>query len=338
MEENQPVIVRRIKRYAPHHGGAWKVAFADFATAMMAFFLVLWLSASTSQEQKEAIEGYFKDPVGYLDGGAANPIDLGGSPTVVVIEAPQHKQPEELKEDVIDQLAESLEEKRLRELMSSLQEKIDQSSTLRDFKDQLLLDITEEGLRIQIVDQSKRPMFDSGSSELKAYSENILIELARTISQVPNKLSITGHTDAQPYGREDYSNWELSSDRANAARRALLEGGVSDRQVSRVVGLASSVLFDKDNPYAPVNRRIAIIVLYKYAEDKITRNASQAGDSEDDAAKPAIQFDRTRDVTRKVISPDPAKTPKDKDKAMKSLEEGSWFDEADKVDSGDVTW
>ena len=312
MEDLPPIIVKKIIKKGGHHGGAWKVAFADFATAMMAFFLVLWLSASTSPEQKEAIEGYFKDPVGFTEGGSPNPIDLDGSASVVAASSADQQDADiKFEDEVIEDLAEDISQQRLEELKETLEAKIDQNETLQEFKDQLLLDITPEGLRIQIVDQSKRPMFDSGKSELKFYSEDILIELAKTISQVPNKISLTGHTDAQPFlGREGYTNWELSTDRANAARRAMVAGGIAETQVSRVVGLASSVLFDSDDALAAVNRRIAIIVLNRKAEDEIARNAGvrEAGVSE-----------KTKENDRK-------------------LESGGWFDEVDELDPGEVAW
>ncbi|UZE96986.1 flagellar motor protein MotB [Alkalimarinus alittae] len=310
MEDRPPIIVRKIVKKSGHHGGAWKVAFADFATAMMAFFLVLWLTATTSPEQKEAIEGYFKDPIGFVEGGSPNPIDLDGSASVVrSSSADQQDADIQFEDEEITQLADTIEEERLQTLMMTLQDKIDQNKTLREFKDQLLLDITPEGLRIQIVDQSKRPMFDSGKSELKFYSEDLLIELGKTISQVPNKISLTGHTDALPFsGREGYSNWELSADRANAARRAVVAGGVDEEQISRVVGLASSVLFDPNDSYAAVNRRIAIIVLNRKAEDEFARNAGvrDAGTS-------------SKESTQK-------------------LEGGSWFDDVKEVKPNEVDW
>lgn len=310
MEDRPPIIVRKIVKKNGHHGGAWKVAFADFATAMMAFFLVLWLTATTSPEQKEAIEGYFKDPIGFVEGGSPNPVDLDGSASVVSSSSSDQQETEiQFEEEEITQLADSIEEERLQSLMMTLQEKIDQNQTLKAFKDQLLLDITPEGLRIQIVDQSKRPMFDSGKSELKFYSEDLLVELGKTISQVPNKISLTGHTDALSFsGREGYSNWELSADRANAARRAVVAGGVKEDQISRVVGLASSVLFDKKDPYAAVNRRIAIIVLNKKTEDELTRNAG---------------------VRESGGSPE---------KSSQKLESGSWFDDAGELSPEDVDW
>lgn len=317
MDDRPPIIVRRIKKINKGHGGAWKVAFADFATAMMAFFLVLWLTASTTPEQREAIQGYFEDPVGFTEGGSANPIDLGGSASVAPVPS-KDAVPEEvaLQDDRIEALAETIEQQRLQELMQSIQEQINQSDKLQEFKDQLLLDITDEGLRIQIVDKSKRPMFDSGESEMKFYSEAILFELASTIGKVPNKISLTGHTDAEPFARGDgYSNWELSADRANAARRALVEGGVSEGQVSRVVGLASSVLLDPSDPLSPANRRIAIIILNKRAEDQIQKNA--AG----------------HDI--RAVDDEKAT------EAKKSLEEGSWFDELEELEplsEDEVSW
>jgi chemotaxis protein MotB len=285
LEDQKPIIVRKIKRHGKHHGGAWKVAFADFATAMMAFFLVLWLSASTTPEQKKALEGYFKDPVGFVKGGSTTPIDLGGSPAVVNITIQETNDKKSAKNDAnnivlkdkqVEQMAESLEQKKLQKVMKALQEKIEKNKILKEYKSQIKLDITKEGLRIQIVDAEKRPMFDSGSAELKLYSADILSELATTLAELPNKISITGHTDSQKYvGRPDYSNWELSADRANAARRALTEAGEPGDQIARVVGLASSVPYDKTHPDAPVNRRISILVLNKKAEQAIEQSAGK---------------------------------------------------------------
>jgi len=240
---------------------------------------------STSDEEKQAMSGYFKDPIGFTEGGSATPIDLGGTPAIVNItiqetdpdsEAPSDPNAIVLKDNQVEQMALALEQNRLQKVMEELQEKIENNKILSEYKDQIKLDITKEGLRIQIVDKEKRPMFDSGSAELKFYSEDILSELASSISELSNKVSVTGHTDAQPFnGREDYSNWELSADRANAARRALTESGIPDRQLARVVGLASSVPYDKDAPRAPVNRRISILILNKRAEEAIEEGAGK---------------------------------------------------------------
>ncbi|MGP4844677.1 flagellar motor protein MotB [Marinobacter sp. 1Y8] len=318
--EEQPIIVKRVKKVSGgHHGGAWKVAFADFATAMMAFFLVLWLTSSASDQEKQAIEGYFKDPVGFMEAASRNPIDLGGSASVVDSTSADVTDNEiRIEDQKVEELADSLEKRQMQELFQDLKNQIESSETLQKFKDQLLIDITDEGLRIQIVDRSQRPMFDSGSARLKYYSQDILFELAKPLGAVTNKLSITGHTDSSPFvGRPGYTNWELSSDRANTARRALVAGGVRAEQIGRVVGLSDSVLFDKDNPRAPVNRRIAIIVLNKKTADGI-----QADSGAD--AQPLID----------LTVPTEAET----EEARKKLESGAWFKGEPDTDPNDVSW
>ncbi|MGC4028967.1 MAG: OmpA family protein [Steroidobacteraceae bacterium] len=170
-------------------------------------------------------------------------------------------------EDEAKKIAQQAEKRQLEALMQELQEAINKSQALEPFKDQLLLDITPEGLRIQIVDKQNRPMFDLGKSNLKDYTTQILHEVAKYLNTVPNRISLSGHTDDKAYvGMRGYTNWELSADRANAARRALLDGGLDPQKIARVVGLASSVLFDKENPHNPINRRISIIVMTKSAE------------------------------------------------------------------------
>ncbi|WP_328185738.1 flagellar motor protein MotB [Marinobacter sp. OP 3.4] len=318
--ENQPIIVKRVKKVAAgHHGGSWKVAFADFATAMMAFFLVLWLTTNTSPEQKRALEGYFKDPVGYTEGGSRNPVDLGGSASVVEASAADQAGNEvPVDDERIETMAQQLEQRQMEELFQDLRERIESSDTLNEFKDQLLIDITDEGLRIQIVDRSQRPMFDSGSAQLKYYSQDILFELAKPLGSVPNKLSITGHTDATPFGgRPGYTNWELSADRANTARRALVTGGVRPEQIGRVVGLSDSVLFDQEDPTAPVNRRISIIVLNKKAAGEIQGRASRSGEPLIDLTQP---------------------TEEEQEAAREQLESGDWDREEEPVQPGELDW
>ncbi|MFC5696874.1 flagellar motor protein MotB [Pseudomonas sp. GCM10022186] len=286
MENNQPIIVKRVKRYAAgHHGGAWKIAFADFATAMMAFFLVLWLMSSATPEQKKAISGYFKDPIGFTESASPYVIDLGGTPTPAPDRTlnPELKDAPDSQEAAVDSsdnqqvdasqvetLAEQIERERLELLLQELQNKVEENPELRKFKDQILFEITQDGLRIQIMDAANRPMFDLGSARLQPYFEDILLILAETIKAVPNKISISGHTDAKPYsGDGEFGNWELSAGRANAARRALIAGGYPEQQVARVVGYASSALFDRKDPFNPVNRRIDIIVLTRKAQRAI---------------------------------------------------------------------
>ena len=285
MENNQPIIVKRVKKIAGgHHGGAWKIAFADFATAMMAFFMLLWLMSSATPEQKKLISGYFQDPVGFSESASPYVIDLGGTPTP----APDKTLNPEVKDQLeagpeqdvgkeaevnpaqAESLAEQVERERLELLLQELQNKVEENPQLKQFKDQILFEITQDGLRIQIMDAENRPMFASGSANLEPYFEDILLAMSDTIKAVPNKISVSGHTDAKPFvGRGDFGNWELSANRANAARRALVAGGYPDNQVARVVGYASSSLFDRKNPFNPVNRRIDIIVLTKKAQRNI---------------------------------------------------------------------
>ena len=285
MDNTQPIIVKRVKKSAAgHHGGAWKIAFADFATAMMAFFLVMWLMSSATPEQKRAISGYFQDPIGFTESASPHVIDLGGTPTPApdrtlndVVDPAVQQTEAALDADQAQTFAEQLERERLELLLQELQNKIDENPDLTRFKDQILFEITQDGLRIQIMDAENRPMFALGSAQLQPYFEDILLAMADTIRAVPNKTSISGHTDAKPYsGRGDFGNWELSAGRANAARRTLVAGGYPEDQIARVVGYASSALFDRDDPLNPVNRRIDILVLTKKAQRNIEGEQSDA--------------------------------------------------------------
>jgi chemotaxis protein MotB len=296
--ERPIVIVKRYKRSGGgHHGGAWKVAYADFVTALMAFFLVMWLVTAVNKDQRAAIFDYFKNPsmepgksakpapgMAGPGGASTSPINLHGAldehrPPIAL--RPQTQVPlarpavaaREQQRTESDELAQAREavnaeeRRQLDSLMEDLKKAVENSQALSPFKDQLLLDITPEGLRIQIVDQQNRPMFDSGSAHLKPYTEAILTELARYLNTVPNRLSLTGHTDAAPFaGASGRTNWDLSSDRANAARRALEAAGLSTEKTARVVGLSSSVLFDRSDARNPINRRISIIVMTRQAE------------------------------------------------------------------------
>jgi chemotaxis protein MotB len=291
------IIVKRPKKGGGgHHGGAWKVAYADFVTAMMAFFLVMWLVMAVNQEQRAAIFEYFKNPSmqegkapkqapGQMGPGGASTsvINLHGgldSPKAQVMQSQGFGALQEARPTTIEEakkLAEAAERKKLESLLEDLKKAIENSQALKPFKDQLLLDITPEGLRIQIVDAQNRPMFDLGSSHLKGYTAQILQELAAYLNTVPNRLSLSGHTDTTPYmAQNGYTNWDLSADRANAARRALEAGGLGVDKVARVVGLSSSVLFDKLNPRNPINRRISIIVMTKEAEQAALKTDTPA--------------------------------------------------------------
>jgi chemotaxis protein MotB len=303
-----PIIIKRVKKSGGgHHGGAWKVAYADFVTAMMAFFLVMWLVVSLPEEKLSGISEYFKNPsvlrgasqtpppaaMG-AGGAASNPVKIGQtnvSPTMDG-KGPRIGEVRQVPEiDEAKRIAEEQERRELEELKRQLEAAIERSQALQPFKDQLLLDITPEGLRIQVVDEQNRPMFDSGSSTLKPYTRDILRELAPYIASVDNRISLSGHTDTTPYTNPNgYSNWELSADRANAARRELVRSGLPEDRISRVVGLSSSVLFDKEIPTNPINRRISIIVMNQAAEDAAMRADSfGTGSAEDADTDPAPQ-------------------------------------------------
>lgn len=272
------IVIKRRRGGGGHHGGAWKVAYADFVTAMMAFFLVMWLLGAGTKQQRAAISEYFKNPsmshgtvtqapAGVAGkGGASNSmIDMHGSSLIAPVGPARMGrlgEPRKLTSKELTKKAEQAERKRLEQLKMQLHAAIQKSQALKPFKDQLFLDITPEGLRIQIVDKRNRPMFDTGSARLKPYTVKILHELAHFINTVPNQISITGHTDDARYSSDhSYSNWELSADRANAARRALVDGGMAADKVARVIGLAATVPFDKADPHAAINRRISIVVM-----------------------------------------------------------------------------
>lgn len=282
----RPIIVKRIKKGGGgHHGGAWKIAYADFVTAMMAFFLLMRLLGSTAKGDLNGIAEYFKTPLkvamaGGSGSGDANTVLPGGGKDLTR----QDGQLRKGENDVVSrkqnlkqaqQELERAERTRLEELKSRLEKAIDSNPTLKQFKNQLLIDITSEGLRIQIVDEKNRPMFALASAQLQPYTKEILHEIGRTLNDVPNKISLSGHTDATPYsrGEKGYSNWELSADRANASRRELITGGMDESKVLRVVGLSSAVLLDKEDPFNPINRRISIIVMNKKAEELVEKDS-----------------------------------------------------------------
>jgi len=285
-DTNAPIIViKRIKKGGHgHHGGAWKVALADFVTAMMAFFMLLWLVGSTTPEQRAGISDYFQNPTA-LDGvtGVSNSaIDLGGG-MIATTSSDHVPDPDAPLDDNSKQLdveaeARALEYKQLEELKEQIEAAIDANPDIKQFRDQMLIDIMSDGLRIQIVDKENRSMFDSGSASLKSYTATILGAIVPVINQVSSKVSLSGHTDQAPYisADESYSNWELSVDRANAARRALVAAGLPEDKIGRVVGLGSSVPFVKDDPLNPINRRISMIVLNKKAEEALSQEAGPA--------------------------------------------------------------
>lgn len=287
-EELRPIIVKRIKKHGGgHHGGAWKIAYADFVTAMMAFFLLMWLLGSTAKGNLQGIAEYFQTPLkvamsGGDGSGDSSSVIKGGGKDLSLREGQTRKGDLDAPKKTYNlQAAEAalakVEADRLKGLKEKIEAAIEASPTLKQFRKQLLLDITSEGLRIQMVDEKNRPMFASGNAELQPYTKEILHEIGLALNEVPNKISLSGHTDAAPYGHGEkgYSNWELSADRANASRRELIYGGMDETKVLRIVGLSSSVLFDKNDPLNPINRRISIIVMNKKAEQSAVQDGGE---------------------------------------------------------------
>jgi len=297
---DQPIIIKKIKKGGHgHHGGAWKVAYADFVTAMMAFFLLLWLLNSVTEEQLEGISNYFA-PVAASSSTSGSGDELGGKimaedgamsdmssrPSVSMelpppkagegsieeaekeVEAPKQESPEELpsQADLDAQKAEELmrekEEEQFQKAEQQLREAIEGIPELQQLAKSLLIENTPEGLRMQIVDQEGLAMFPRGSSEMFQHTRKIMELVAKVVQNTPQDVAISGHTDAVKFVSDSgYSNWELSADRANASRRALLDLGVPDDRIVRVVGRAATEPLLKDDPASARNRRVSIILL-----------------------------------------------------------------------------
>ncbi len=281
----QPIIIKKVKKGGHGaHGGAWKIAYADFVTAMMAFFLLMWLLGSTTEGDRKGIQDYFSSPLkvamfggsgagdasSLVKGGGTDLTRQGGQVKKGDVEAKQREYAlKELKE-----VQRQAEKARLEQVKQKVEEVIALNPRLAQLGGQIKLELTREGLRIQIADEGNRPMFDSGSAVVKPYMRELLQELGSVLAEVPNRLTIEGHTDAQPFGGGDrgYSNWELSADRANASRREMVSGGLPEARMLRVQGLASSKLLDAQAPESAVNRRISIIVMNRDAEDAVLKN------------------------------------------------------------------
>jgi chemotaxis protein MotB len=242
MAQARPIVViKKQSGHGAHHGGAWKVAYADFVTAMMALFIVLWLLNSSKQVQ-EAVGGYFRDPTGTSKKVGTNMAGAAESFAITKDNMPKLKE--------------------------QLQKAMNQLSDFDKLKNQIEMTVTSEGLRIELMETASGTFFDSGSSKPSADGLELLSLLAVELGGLPNKVSIEGHTDAKPYnGKASYSNWELSSDRANAARRLMQTKGLGSKQVSQVRGYADQRLRIPANPLEPSNRRISLIVQYLAKDD-----------------------------------------------------------------------
>lgn len=285
----RPIVIKRggIQRHA-HHGGAWKLAYADFMTALMAFFLLLWLLSSVNTAELAGIADYFKMPLkdallgghkisegsSIVNGGGTDLSRTQGDATTLAGRRSPSQTSTSPQRDQDDQ-------QRLRELKARLEAAVASNPQLSPYKQNIRIEITPEGLRIQIVDTQNRPMFATASAAVEPYMQSILREIGKSLNDLPNHVMLSGHTDAQQYsgGEKGYSNWELSADRANASRRELIAGGMDESKVLRVVGVGSTQNLDNDNPLDPVNRRISIIVLNRRAEAAITKDGEMHTES-----------------------------------------------------------
>ncbi|MBB6114495.1 MULTISPECIES: flagellar motor protein MotB [Rahnella] len=278
--QSHPIVVVRKKKSkhgGGHHGGSWKIAYADFMTAMMAFFLVMWLISISSPKELVQIAEYFRTPLAVaITGGprssdATSPIPGGGAdPTMQDGEV--HK--------MIQSQGDARELRETGDLMK-LQDKLEamlaSDPRLKDLRPHLMINLTEQGLRIQIIDSKNRPMFQLGSAIVEPYMRDILRAIGPVLDDFPNKISLAGHTDDMPYaqGERGYSNWELSTDRANASRREMIVGGLSEGKVLRVMGMGSTMQLKNHPAGDAINRRISILVLNRHAEEAIERENSE---------------------------------------------------------------
>ena len=278
------IVIKKIKKGEHgHHGGAWKVAYADFVTAMMAFFLLLWLLSATTDDQKKGISEYFTPASVSLSSGGAGGL-LGGlalspgasasasssAPVIVTIASPPPPQPTKVVEETKGADKEKEAQERFKaqqeqaafnDAQEALKRAIEEDPEIRDLKNQIIIDMTPEGMRIQLTDKDGGSMFAAGSAQVTPKTRKLLATVAKVMEKLPNKVSIAGHTDASPFNRQGYTNWELSSDRANSSRRVLTENGVIQERMARVIGKAATEPLNEEDPLKPENRRITIVLM-----------------------------------------------------------------------------
>jgi chemotaxis protein MotB len=288
MDKTRPIIILKKKGgHGGHHGGAWKVAYADFVTAMMSLFMVMWLMSSASKPVKEAISGYFKDPSGTANKLGSNVSGVGENFVLTKDNMPQ--------------------------LKDQLEQKIREMNDFEKLKSHVEMTVTGEGLRIELTESAAGTFFDSGSAKLNDDGRDLLATLAGELGKLPNKLSIEGHTDSKPYpGTASYTNWELSTDRANAARRLMQASGVGPDQVKQVRGFADQRLRKPDNPLDPSNRRISIIV--QYIEKNAVEPDKESSTQEDN---PSQEGKPSAGVEEKKKSDEKSAAPSQKDSGKK---------------------
>jgi chemotaxis protein MotB len=277
------IIIKKKVNHGGHHGGAWKVAYADFVTAMMALFIVLWL-LNSSQEVQKAVAGYFRDPRG---SGKKMGSAFGGTGESVTIDR-----------------------KNLTKLKEKLQQAMKETPKFEKIKDNVQMTVTGEGLRIELLETEKGMFFESGQAKPTGYAKDLLIELAKQLGQMSNTVLIEGHTDAKPFGTsKEYTNWELSSDRANAARKLMQENGLKINQVAEIRGFADQQLRLPDKPEDPSNRRISIIIRYSDAPELPAGKGEKAGATEPQAKNGKAE---PKPGEKSSVAPQPASTAQDK--------------------------
>ncbi|WP_164850311.1 flagellar motor protein MotB [Cobetia sp. ICG0124] len=299
----RPIVIKRPKIVKGHHGGGWKIAYADFMTAMMAFFLVMWVISNASDEDLREISDYFGAPLeisllgGDRNSASSSAIPGGG----FMAEEVQGEKGADVSRMQRQALAEEARFADIRdEIDSIMSQQMREDPSLAELREQLQIELTAEGLRIQITDSDQHPMFALGSKQPSAQLSQLLSLLAPILARLPNHLSITGHTDNRPFvGEGGYGNWELSTDRANVARRVLVAHGLAVDRIVRVVGMGSRISLDSQDPQAAVNRRISLMVLSHTAYREIT-------DSNGVNPRPAENIDSLRARLEQLASPESA--------------------------------
>jgi chemotaxis protein MotB len=321
-EARPPIIIKRVKKVeGGHHGGAWKIAYADFVTAMMAFFLLMWLIGSTAEGDRKGIAEYFQTPLrvalaGGSGSGDASSILDGGGEDLTRSAGQVRRADEPAKRQTINLQAARAElrrqeAERLQGLKRRFEEAIVNDQKLAQFKNQIRLEITAEGLQVTVVDEQNRAMFDTGGAALKDYTREVMRAIGGLLNDVENAISVAGHTDAAQYalGERGYSNWELSADRANASRRELVAGGMKENKILRVVGLGSSLPLDPGNPLNPMNRRISLVVLNDKTERQIRGLPEDSPEEVENAAEAAELLGVGDDETLPTGDPQPIEPP-----------------------------
>ncbi|WP_417666015.1 flagellar motor protein MotB [Pseudidiomarina sp.] len=281
-DQQRPIIIRRKKIVKKHHGGSWKIALADFMTALMALFLVMWILAMSSEKERQSISEYFRTPLlvamagGDKSSNAASVIKGGGAD-------PTHMDGEQARIDMRRETRPADVRRHFNEIRRRVEAAIEADPVLQALKAQMRFDVTREGLRIMMLDTETKPMFEIGSDRIAPYMERLLRTLAPLLNEIPNEITISGHTDSLPYagGETGYSNWELSADRANESRKALLAGGYESDRLLLVMGAADRIPLDGTEPEDPRNRRITIVVHTSESADFIKRQGYFPRDQEE---------------------------------------------------------